>query len=122
MTKNTLLYRQVNPSWMQNGEPSSQVFSPTPKDEKKLSVYDGDQINAEDSWKHFTNTLGLSSKGTLAITVSEFEEEDLVVVPDSETFKEHTLVDFSDYSKNQIKSKAKKLKQKALDRDWCYRA
>ncbi len=83
------------------------------KIEKKLSVYDGDQINAEDSWKHFTNTLGLSSKGTLAITVSEFEEEDLVVVPDSETFKEHTLVDFSDYSKNQIKSKAKKTKTKS---------
>ena len=122
MTKGTLLYRQVNPSWIQNGEPSSQVFAPTPKDEKKLSVYDGEQINAEDSWKHYTNTLGLSSKGTLAITVSECEDEDLVVVPDPETFKEHTLVDFSNCSTNQIKSKAKKLKQKALDRDWCYKA
>ena len=122
MTKDTLLYRQVNPSWIQNGEPSSQVFAPTPKDEKKLSVYDGEQINAEDSWKHYTNTLGLSSKGTLAITVSECEDEDLVVVPDPETFKEHTLVDFSNCSTNQIKNKAKKLKQKALDRDWCYKA
>ncbi len=122
MTKETFLHRQVNPSWMQNGEPSSQVFAPTPKDEKKLSVYDGDQISAEDSWKHFTNALGLSSKGTLTLSVLECNEEDLEVVSDPKTFQEHALVDFSHCSKNQIKSKAKKLKQKALARGWQYKA
>lgn len=122
MKKDTLLYRQVNPSFIQNGEPSSQVFSPTPKDEKKLSVYDGELISAENSWKHFTNTLGLASKGTLAVTVIECEDEDLTVLPDPENFKEHTLIDFTQCSKNQIKSKAKKLKQKAMARDWCYKA
>jgi hypothetical protein len=122
MTKDTLLYRQVNPNWMQNGEPSSQTFSPTPKDEKKLSVYDGNQINAEDSWKHFTNTLGLSSIGTLSIAVEECTSESLPTIPDPQTFQEHALVDFSAFSPNKIKSKAKKLKQKALDRGWQYKA
>ncbi len=118
MTKETLLHRQVNPNWIQNGEPSSQVFAPTPK----LSVYDGDQISAEESWKHFTNVLGLSSKGTLAVTVLECDEESLSAMSDPQTFKEHVLVDFSDNSQAQIKNKAKKLKKKALDRGWQYKA
>ncbi len=122
MTKETLLHRQVNPNWIQNGEPSSQVFAPTPKDDKKLSVYDGDQISAEESWKHFTNVLGLSSKGTLAVTVLECDEESLSAMSDPQTFKEHVLVDFSDNSQAQIKNKAKKLKKNALDRGWQYKA
>ena len=42
MTDETLLLRQVHPSFLQDGVVSSQVFRPTPKDECKLSAYDGD--------------------------------------------------------------------------------
>jgi hypothetical protein len=34
----TLLHRQINPSWVQQGRVTSQAFRPTPKDESKLSV------------------------------------------------------------------------------------
>ena len=43
MTPDTLLFRQVNPGWIREGRVTSQAFKPTAKDEKKLSVYDGDQ-------------------------------------------------------------------------------
>jgi hypothetical protein len=41
----TLLLRQIHPGFFQYGRPSSQAFRPTPKDEKMLSVYDGDMIS-----------------------------------------------------------------------------
>ena len=60
MTPATLLLRQVNPSWIKNGRITSQVFKPTPKDAGCLSVYDGDQITAEASWRHYTIELEMS--------------------------------------------------------------
>jgi len=46
MTDETLVHRQIHPSFVQAGFPTSQAFRPTPKDESKLSVYDGDMITA----------------------------------------------------------------------------
>lgn len=43
----THLHRQVHPSWVQDGRATSQAFKPTPKDNGRLSVYDGDQMVAE---------------------------------------------------------------------------
>ena len=65
MTDDTLLLRQVNPAWIQDGRITSQVFRPTPKDSKRLSVYDGDQISAEDAWSHYVRELELESVGVL---------------------------------------------------------
>jgi len=45
MNSDTLLLRQINPFWFQNGRETSQAFRPTPKDEKLLSVYGGDLIS-----------------------------------------------------------------------------
>ncbi len=53
MTEKTLLLRQIHPLFIQEGRVTSQAFRPTPKDQKKLSVYDGDLITAERSWVHF---------------------------------------------------------------------
>jgi len=52
MNSGTLLHRQVNPSWVQQGRVTSQVFKPTPKDNHRLSVYDGDQVTALQAWLH----------------------------------------------------------------------
>jgi hypothetical protein len=68
MPENTFLYRQVHPSWVQAGRITSQVFKPTPKDENKLSAYDGDRISAEKAWIHYTRELSLSSCGVVAVT------------------------------------------------------
>lgn len=123
MNPETLLHhRQVHPSWVQQGRVTSQVFRPTPKDQKCLSVYDGDQITGEAAWSHYTNDLGHASAGVLAVTVGECDSQRLGVVPDSKTFPEHVLIDFSEFSENQIKKIAKRLRAAAESRGWRYRA
>lgn len=122
MTDETLLLRQVNPSWIQLGRASSQVFRPTPKDEKRLSVYDGDLISGEASWQHFTEVLGFASVGVLAVTVAECQSIDLTVFPDPIPFPEHAVIDFSGFEEGQIKKKAKQLKAAAETRGWQYQA
>ena len=122
MTDDTLLLRQVNPAWIQDGRITSQVFRPTPKDSKRLSVYDGDQISAEDAWSHYVKELGNASVGIVAVTVAECEEQDLPVAPDPAPFPEHVVIKFDDYTNSQIRTKAKLLTQAAEERGWQYRA
>lgn len=70
MKSGTLLFRQVNPSWMKLGRVTSQAFKPTPKDRGRLSAYDGDRMTAEKAWRHYTMELGYRSVGVLAVTVA----------------------------------------------------
>jgi hypothetical protein len=62
-----LLYRQVHPQWIVDGEPSSQAFKPTKKDEGMLSIALGSQTTAEDAFLHHTQVLKLASGGTWAL-------------------------------------------------------
>lgn len=121
MNTGTLLHRQVHPSWVQQGRVTSQAFRPTPKDEKRLSVYDGDQIGAEAAWAHYTNTLGYASVGVLAVTVGECRAQQLTVAADPEPFPEHVSVDFDDFAESRIRQIAKDLKATAASRGWRYR-
>jgi hypothetical protein len=107
VTDETLLLRQIHPNFVQNDRVTSQAFRPTPKDEGKLSVYDGDMISAEDSWKHHTG-VGFGSAGVLGITVRECNAEWLVVCPSPDVFPEHAHVDFNGpgLSKAEIRGKA----------------
>ncbi len=92
----SLLFRQVNPSWVRNGRISSQVFRPTSKDKKKLSACDGREITAKESYLHYTTRLGFASVGVVAVTAGECKQEQLPVVPDPQPeFSEHVIVDFS---------------------------
>lgn len=120
MNDETLLLRQVHPSWAQNGRISSQVFRPTPKDGKRLSVYDGDQVTPEQAWRHFTEELELRSIGVVAVTVEECAARELPVIPDPRPFKAHVLIDFAGLSDNAIRKKAKYLKTAAEARGWRY--
>jgi len=122
MSGSTLLYRQVHPSWVQLGRVTSQAFRPTPKDQKKLSAYDGDQITAKRAWLHYTSTLGLASVGVLAVTTDECRLVGLSVEPDPKPFPEHVLIDFTLFQENEIKSIAKRLKAHADLRGWQYQA
>lgn len=121
MNDDSLLLRQIHPGFVQDGRPSSQAFRPTPKDEQKLSVYDGDQITAPASWEHYTDVLQLDSCGVLAVTQSECSTLTLPVVADPDPFPEHALIDFSAHSKSATEKKAKQLKAKAVARGWLYR-
>lgn len=122
MNSDTLLLRQVNPAWIQQGRITSQVFRPTPKDQKQLSVYDGDRITAAKAWEHYTAALRFASAGVMAVTVSECALQKLTVRPDPEPFPDHAVIDFDDFPENQIKKKAKYLKAAAESRSWLFRA
>ena len=78
MNAETLLYRQAHPSFAPNGQITSQVFTPFPKDEGNLSVDDGDQISAQDSYKQYTEVKKLESIGVWAVTKEESESEDVI--------------------------------------------
>ena len=121
MNNDTVLLRQIHPSFVQQGRVTSQAFRPTPKDEHKLSMYDGDQISAELSFQDYTGRLSLASMGVLGVTVTECQELDLLVVPDPEPFIEHVLIDYSAFDKNVVEKKAKLLKAKAETRGWLFR-
>ena len=120
MTDVTLLLRQVHPSWVQQGRVSSQAFRPTPKDQKQLSAYDGDQISAAKAWQHFTSVLGLSSVGVLAVSVGECQSVQLSATADRARFAEHVLIEFTPFSENEIKRRSKQLKTFADSRGWQY--
>jgi hypothetical protein len=120
MNDDTLLLRQVHPSWVQQGQITSQVFKPTSKDESQLSAYDGDLISAELAWQHYTGTLGFSSVGVVAVSVGECTEQDLPVIPDSEPFPEHVSIDFDSLVDSERHRRAKILKARATSRGWLH--
>lgn len=121
MNDATLLLRQIHPGFLQNDRVTSQAFRPTPKDEKKLSVYDGDLTTPGQSYRHYTEELRLSSTGVMAVTAGECRAIDLSPASDPEPFPEHAVIDFSGLSEKAIKTKAKILKSRAMARGWLYR-
>lgn len=121
MTDDTLLHRQVHPSWVQQGRVTSLAFRPTPKDQKKLSVYDGDQITVAKAWEHFTSVLGFASAGVLAVSSGECRSLGLGVQPDPEPFPEHAVIDFTTcQAEKDVVRMSKRLRTLAEARGWQY--
>lgn len=121
MRAETPLWRQIHPSWMQGDMPGSQAFRPSPKDDHRLSVEDGDRIDAEASWRRFTEVRHLSSLGVLGILMWECTAESLGVEPDGMPDPEHVSIDFTGKSHGQRKTISKKLRDLARVRGWQYR-
>jgi hypothetical protein len=122
MNDATTVYRQIHPSFVQAGFPTSQAFRPTPKDESKLSVYDGDLIAPENAFQHYVNQLCLASDGVMGLTVAECTTVSLAVCSDPEPFPEHALIDFSGLPDKDCRTKSKILRMKAVQRGWLHRA
>ena len=120
MDSATLLFRQVHPSWRENERVTSQAFTPTPKDNRQLSVYDGDQTTAETSWLHYTRELGHASIGVVAVTVGECDGQGRPVVPDPAPYRAHAFIDFGGLSLSQARNVGKALAGKANARGWLY--
>ncbi len=121
MNDDSLLHRQVHPSWVQGDRVTSQTFKPTPKDKQKLSMYNGQMIEAPAAWRHFTSE-GHASAGVLSVTHGECRGHALKVDVDGTPFPEHVSVDFGGFSGNQTEKVAKKLRTQALARGWSFRA
>ena len=120
MSPETLLLRQIHPSFVQNGRVTSQAFRPTPKDENLLSVDNGDLVKAEDSWKRFTGTPGCQSIGVQAVSQAECSAQKLRVLEDGIPHPGHCSIDFSALNKKQTELAAKLLRTQAQQRDWLF--
>lgn len=132
MEHQTLLHRQVNPKFVQNNIVSvqafteqvtvvtSQTFLPTPKDEGKLSVYNGAKFTPQQSYEHFTQNF--LSAGVLSVTKEECESlPPLTVTEDNNPFDGHTYIDFTSVSATGArKAKAGKLRDFAVSRGWTF--
>lgn len=119
MTNDTLLLRQIHPSFVKDGRPGSRAFRPTKKDNYELSTYDGDMIDAAGSFFHYRKR-GLSSAGVCAVAVKECSSESLQVEATPEYFDEHVSIKFEGLSNSQIKNKSAVLVNCAVNRGWQY--
>jgi len=119
MTGSTLLLRQIHPAFIKLGRPTSAAFRPTPKDEHKLSVYDGDMITAAASFMHYRERK-LASVGVLAVTVGECAAQNLPSQSSPDVFPEHAEIDFTGLSGGQCEKKGKKLRDVAEGRGWLH--
>jgi hypothetical protein len=125
MDKDTLLLRQVHPSWMQGESISQQVFSsqtfkPTPKDDGLLSMYNGNVFEPYAAYEHFT-AQHLPSVGVVAVIPKECETIPVPVLEDNKPFEGHCSLDYRELSSNGIKKAASTLKAFAQQRGWLYR-
>lgn len=121
MTPETLLLRQIHPSFIQNGRVTSQAFRPTPKDEFLLSVDDGDRVSAEVAWQRFIANPSCKSAGVQAISQAECTAQALPVIEDGQPHPEHCSVDFTAFDKKAIEKKSKLLRAQAETRGWLFR-
>lgn len=122
MDSETLLLRQIHPSFVQSGRPTSQAFRPSPKDENLLSVDNGSKIEPRASWERFTSAPDRRSTGVMAVTVAECSEQELQVLEDGDPYPEHCSIDFSNLTKSSVEKKAKILVRFATRRDWLFKA
>lgn len=131
MIKETLLHRQIHPSWVQNNAISAQAFLteitvsslaflPSEKDKGMLSVYNGEKFTAEESYQHFTKSF--ISGGVLSVSVIEVQTEELSVIENNTPFDGHTVIDYTSLESNsKIKKKAQKLRNLAIARGWTHK-
>jgi hypothetical protein len=117
MNPETLLLRQAHPNFMDGRQITSQVFVPFPKDEGRLSVYDGDQITAAAAYAHYTGSLGNASHSVWAVTKGEADGEGAPGGPDAlPDFVAHAKIDYTGKTDKECRRIAKKLKVLAVTR------
>ena len=122
MTAETLLLRQVHPSFVQNGRATSQAFRPTPKDESRLSVDNGDRVSPDVAWRRFSDQPDCSSFGVMAISKGECSTFRLEVVEDGTPYPEHCYLNFSLFSRKDSEKISKRLAALAHLRGWLFEA
>lgn len=117
-----ILFRQIHPDLIQDGEPSSSNFCPKESDKDLLSVDRGALTTAEASFNLFTSN-GLKSVAVYGVSVDEFstngipcEEDPLAATEDLRENLSHALANFSGFGKSKQKTLAKRIKQAALAR------
>lgn len=107
------LYRQVHPTWIRDGRPSGQAFTPTRKDQDQLSTARSSLTTPEGAFRLHTEGRKLKSGGTWGVTVAECESANVIPFHDPTTSPPevvadpaHTSVDFSMLPSNSKKDAA----------------
>ena len=119
MNSDTCLLRQISPKFIsEDGQATYLAFRPFPRDEGKLSAYDGSQITAEAAWNHYCYTLNLTSSGVMAVTVEECESQRTRPILDAQPYPQHVSIDFTGLSRKETKDAAKKLAEFATEKGW----
>lgn len=123
MNPDTTLLRQVHPTFAPDGKPTSQAFLPFPKDDARLSAYNGDRISAADSFEHYTGDLQLESVGVWGVTCQEVESVELEGQEDPlPNSPHHAVISFEHHEAASFRKLAKKLKAFALRRGCLFAA
>jgi hypothetical protein len=121
VNQDTLFLRQIHPTFLQNGVVSSQAFCPTEEHNWQLSLYDGDMIQPEPSWTHYTTVLKKESGAVMGVTHPEFTAQSLAVVASPEEFPEHCHSDFGELIRKDREKRARKLRDCAVKRDFLFK-
>ena len=116
-----LLMRQVHPTQMTEGRPSARSFTPTDKDEGRLSVDRESLLSPREAYERYLQRKQLTEAGgTWGVSIQEFVSLGLASyadpIPDNSA---HVLVDFTsagDTKKQQILGKLAYAKAKARGR------
>ena len=116
MNADTDLYRQIRPGFITKGHVQYRAFRPSSGDPRRLSVYDGDQIETEEAWQHYASVPGNQSSGVMIVTVNECARLSLNVIPDGIPYKERAFIDYNDFNKKQIWNISKALREVAKAR------
>ncbi len=121
MNEQTMLLRQVHPQFLKDTQLTSQAFMPFPKDNGRLSVYDGDQVTAQAAYLHYASELKRESAGVWAVSGAESSGLGLAHLPDPlADFPAHAVIDFADRSEKACRKLAKKLRDFAVTRGCLY--
>jgi hypothetical protein len=93
------VHRQVHPTWLHAGRPTSVAFRPSQKDKNRLSVDLGRLVTAQESFETYTKIGGFVSAGVWSVTQAECAVVGVPVVPDPIEVpyvnKAHAVIDFS---------------------------
>lgn len=112
-----LLHRQVHPSFIRDGRPTSAAFRPTPKDGGELSVSRGSILSPQEAHQAYVAS-GPASAGVWSVSVGEVEAAGLHAyedkLPDAPA---HAVIDFKPLASNGMRDRtADLLKRAALAR------
>lgn len=111
-----LLLRVVSPTWVQDGNVTSQVFAEFNDD--PISMFDGSMITAEEAFGRFSEEH--DAYGVIGITVGELKAENVTIIEDRKPYDEHISIKLPDVSKGQKKSISRKLRDVAMSHGWQY--
>lgn len=118
MSEGARFLRQIHPNWMHDEKPASNAFLPSPKDQDKLSGYDGEKVTPEASHYHYTHTIGLKSSAVFGLAPRECSHTGRSIVPSPQPENPHHVhLDFAElHSKGAKKRVATQLRDFAVQR------